>query len=145
MEECPGLTPSDLTDAIGGSWSFWFVFNDSGPGVAVNAMLTTMCGFVSTDEPPPDANQTDSITVSFELTASPSEAQLEYNARRPLYGGGQEPEFIDGMGDEAYAFDGLVVVRIGAELLVVSVGSDNPDLRQQIRPLTEYLVARYWP
>ena len=111
----------------------------------MSELLSFICSFLSDHEPPNDAVVVDSVTVFFESAASPSDAHLKFEARLPLYGGGREPEFIDGLGDEAYSFDGLVVVRNGAELIVVQVSSDDPALRRLVRPLAEYIDARFWP
>lgn len=120
--------------------------SDSNGASGVAVRIST-CSFALDDPPPPGANPTglvDSVTVFHEAAATPADGEREYEALLEGFRRQASGRSVDGFGDEATVFDGILVARRGNEIIQVQVSATHQALMRRVVELARTVVGRAW-
>lgn len=114
----------------------------------VGPLHNSTCSFGSEKTPPSNANPpglVDSVTVVHESAPSPEAAERHYQALVEAFGRQSPRRGVQGVGDEAAAFEGVVVARRGSDVMQVQVSANDKTLVAGVEDLALVAAARLWP
>lgn len=141
---CRLLTKTEIDSALGRPATLVSGFNSDGAGAA-RPVRETYCTYAVVPSPPPPSDQPhDGINVSHSVAQDEASAKAEVAKRLQLYARGASIEPVGDVGDEAFFTNGVVVVRRGAEFVVVGITVQDRTRERSVINLGRITARRVW-